>query len=717
MRLSVITLSILATTYSLASYASGEPQTTEAVERLKIYGQQQSGYLNEEQQSGSKLKLSIQETPQSITVISNQQMQDFALDDLNSVLENSSTVNVEQVETDRTYYSSRGFELNNFQIDGLGLPLINSNTHGRMDSALYERIEVVHGANGIMTGVGSPAATVNLVRKRPTSDFQGYVKGSLSSWSGKRIEGDVSGAINDWLRARTVVVADQGESYLDRYENRSEVFYGVVDIAPTNNTLITLGHSETRSETDGNMWGALTLFYGDGTPTNFPVSTNIAADWSTWNVEESRSFVDVETALNDYWTLRAAYNRVRTDEDSYLFYTYLPDPATGLDPETGLGLVGYASEYDLDDKQDMFDIYLSGSFAAFGQRHELVVGASHARLDYIDTSLYDFHTGNGFPAMPPLEEWDGDTPFPEFTDGLTGSEIDNTQKAVYAQARFGLTDATKLLVGGRYNDFTTEGEGYGVDQSRDDAQFIPYVGVTHNLTDETTLYASYTETFMAQIQVDRNFERLDPLTGENTEVGIKMSLFGDRALLSAAYFQVQQKNLAVGDGTIENPNTGAPQLVYRAVDGIESKGFELQIAGELAPGLQGTVAATSFNVDGDETVADYTPENLFRASLTYTPAAFERLKLGASFQWQDSISRFQQLVGDSYANAGEEIITRQDAYGRLNLMASYAFNERVMLSLNANNVTDEKYINSLLWPNQGYYGAPSNYSASLTWKF
>ncbi|WP_323125279.1 TonB-dependent siderophore receptor [Pseudidiomarina terrestris] len=720
MRYSAITLALFSASLASAPAFSAkmlEPQTMEAMERLQITGQKQSGYLTEEQQGGSKLKLSIKETPQTVTVISKEQMQDFALDDLNSVLETSATVNVEQVETDRTYYSSRGFELNNFQVDGLGLPLINSNTHGRLDSALYERIEVVHGANGIMTGVGSPAATVNLVRKRPTSEVQGYVSGTLSSWSGQRLEGDVSGALNNWLRGRAVVVVDNGESYLDRYENESEVFYGVIDIAPSNSTLITLGHSESRSKTDGNMWGALTLFYGDGTPTNFDRSTNIAADWSTWNVKESRSFIDLESALSDHWTLRMAYNRVRSDEDSYLFYTYLPDPATGLDPETGLGLVGYASEYDLDDKQDMFDVYLSGSFSAAGRQHEVVVGASHARLDYIDTSLYDFHTGNGFPAMPALEDWDGDTPFPEFTDGLAGSEIDNTQKAVYAQARFAFTDATKLLVGGRYNDFTTEGVGYGVDQSRDDAQFIPYLGLTHDLNEVATVYASYTETFMAQTQVDRNFNRVDPLTGENTEVGVKMSLFGDRALLSAAYFDVQQTNLAVGDGTVENPNTGAPTQVYRTTDGVSSKGFEAQLAGTLATGLQGTLALTSFEVDGDETVEDYTPENLFRASLTYQPEAIAGLKLGASFLWQDSISRFQRYVGDSYANAGDPIITQQGAYGRLNLMASYAFTEQLKLTLNANNLGDKKYINSLLWPNQGYYGAPRNYSASLTWAF
>ncbi|CAB0151365.1 Ferripyoverdine receptor [Pseudidiomarina piscicola] len=707
----------IAVSIALAPAAfAAELQTTEAMERLEIRGEQQSGYLANEQQSASKLDLSVKETPQTVTVITAEKLKDFALNDLNSALESSATINVEQVESDRTYYTSRGFAVNNFQVDGLGLPLINDNTHGRVDAALYERIEIVHGANGVMTGIGSPSATVNLVRKRPTGETKGYVSATAGSWDTFRIEGDFSAVINDAFRVRTVVVADDRESYLDRYANQSQVFYAVADYAPNSETLVTVGHSESTSKTEGNLWGALTLYYGDGSPTNFDSSTNIAADWSQWDVQESRTFVDIETALSDYWNLRVAYNRVRTDEDSYLFYTYLADPAAGLDPETGLGLIGYGSEYDLDDKQDTLDAYVSGSFRAWGEEHQLVVGASYARLDYTDTSLYDFHTGNGFPALPALEDWNGATPFPEFTDGLAGSAIDNTQRSVYMQTRLSLTEDLKFLAGGRYTNFETEGFGYGVDNSRDESKFVPYFGVTYAMTEQVTAYASYTETFMAQNLRDENFERLPALTGKNSEIGFKADLFNGGALLSAAYFDVQQENLGVGAGEVMNPETNVPEPIYRAVDGIESKGFEVELSGEILPGLQGNVALTSFSIDGDALVEDYTPENLFRSSLTYRPASMDQLKLGATYIWQDKISRVQGTVGDTYANAGDIIVTTQDAYGRLNLMASYQLTKALQLSVNVNNATDEKYLNSLLWA-QGYYGAERSYSANVSYAF
>ncbi|MGM0526145.1 MAG: TonB-dependent siderophore receptor [Pseudomonadota bacterium] len=715
-KLSKIALSLTLAGLPLTIAAEEVQDTDKVMERLKVTGQQQEGYRSSSAEGATKLGLTLKETPQTVTVITRQQIEDFGLDDINSVVESAAAVNVENVETDRVYYTSRGFELNNFQVDGLGLPLVNNNTHGRIDTALYERVEVIHGANGIMTGVGSPAATINMVRKRPTSDTQVTLQGKLGSWDQQRVEVDASGKLSQRTRGRVVAAVDSGESYLDRYENDTKVFYAVADFALTDNALVTVGHSEHESHTDGNMWGALTLYHGDGTPTNYHESTNVAADWSEWKVSESRSFIDLEAALSDNWTLRAAYNRVRTDEDSLLFYTYLADAEVGLDPETGLGLIGYGSEYDLDDKQDMLDVYASGSFNAWGQMHDVVVGANYSRLDYVDSSLYDYHTGNGFPVMPALNEWDGDTPLPEFTDSQAGSVIDNTQKAVYAQARLSLTEDLKLLVGGRYNDFETDGIGYGVDQSRDDAQFIPYFGVTYDVSDALTTYASYTETFLAQTERNRNFERLEPLTGKNSELGIKADLFNQRALLSLAYFHIEQENLAVGDGDAINPETGVPEPVYRAADGVSSDGIELELAGEIIEGLQGSVSATVFDVDGDSLVEDYTAEKLFRSSLTYELPTMPELKLGATYQWQDKTSRVQGVVGDMYANAGESIVTRQPAYGLLGLMASYKVNDNLSLRINGYNVTDEKYLNSLYWA-QGFYGAPANYSATVTYTF
>jgi outer membrane receptor for ferric coprogen and ferric-rhodotorulic acid len=120
----------------------------------------------------SRLDLSIIEIPQSVSVITSAQMQDFQLKNINAALDSATGVNVQRIETDRTYYTARGFDITNFQIDGVGLPLTSGNNHADEDTAIYERIEVIRGANGLMTGVGNPSATVNFIRKRPTLDTQ-----------------------------------------------------------------------------------------------------------------------------------------------------------------------------------------------------------------------------------------------------------------------------------------------------------------------------------------------------------------------------------------------------------------------------------------------------------------------------------------------------------------------------------------------------------------
>ncbi|ALS97431.1 TonB-dependent siderophore receptor [Lacimicrobium alkaliphilum] len=714
--LSSLALAVLASSPTMAQQQPDKVPDSDlrSIETLVITSSRNTGYLAQDAKVASKLNLSIQQTPQSISVFSREQMNDFALDNVNDVLGNVTGVNVEQVETDRTYFKARGFDITNFQIDGLGLPLINGNAHGDMDTAIYERIEVVRGANGLMAGSGNPSATINLVRKRPTEDFQANVTGSYGSWSNARLEGDVSGRIGDNTRGRLVIARQDKESYLDRYELEKDVIYGVLDFQLGDDSLLTLGHSSHTSDAKGNLWGALTLYYGDGSPTNFDASTSTSASWSNWQVEEQRSFADLTHSFSSNWSLRVSYSRNRTDEDSLLFYTYLGDAATGLDPQTGLGLVGYGSEYDLDDEQDLLDIYTSGEFTAFGRHHEVVFGASWAELSYQDKSLYDFHTGNGFPLLPAMQNWDGNTPLPEFTDGLTGSDVTDTQKAWYLAARFNLNENINLITGLRHNDWQTKGESYGLDETRDDSQSIPYLGLIYDINEQLTAYASYTETFVAQREKDRNFERLGPLTGEAREIGIKSQLFNGNALLTLAWFDIEQVNLAVFDTTIENPNTGVPEDVYKGAEGISSQGFEVELAGEVLPGLQASIGLTSFDIDGDDQVEAYTPEKSLRLATTYRLPMLEKLRVGASVQWQDDIYRSQGIVSGLYVNAGEEIITRQDAYALVNLMASYEINQNLSLNLNINNLTDETYLNSLYWA-QGYYGAPRNVMASVSW--
>ena len=105
------------------------------VEKIEITGTYIDGYAANKVGGASRLDLSIIEIPQSVSVISNAQMADYQLKDINSALDTATGLNIERIETDRTYYTARGFDVTNFQVDGVGLPLTLGNSHADEDTA------------------------------------------------------------------------------------------------------------------------------------------------------------------------------------------------------------------------------------------------------------------------------------------------------------------------------------------------------------------------------------------------------------------------------------------------------------------------------------------------------------------------------------------------------------------------------------------------------
>ena len=309
------------------------------IEKIEVKGTYIEGYGINEVGGASRLDLSIIEIPQSVSVITNAQMNDFQLTDINSALDSATGVHVERIETDRTYYTARGFDITNFQIDGVGLPLTSGNNHADEDTAIYDRVEVIRGANGLMTGVGNPSATINFIRKRPTKNRKVGISTTIGSWNKKRVEFDASTELTESVSARLVLVKQKNDSYLDRYQQDKSIAYAFIGADLTDNTYVSISHSYMNNDASGNNWGANPLYYTDGSATNFASSTNTSANWSNWQVNKNNTVVELAHHFNESWTLRATYSHKTTDEDTELFYVYgTPDKTTGL------GLLGYASD-------------------------------------------------------------------------------------------------------------------------------------------------------------------------------------------------------------------------------------------------------------------------------------------------------------------------------------------------------------------------------------
>ena len=642
------------------------------------------------------LDLSLRQTPQSVTVVTAQQIQDFSLNTANELLATLPGINVESVETDRTYYNSRGFDITNFQVDGVGQPLIWGIQYGDLDTAIYDRIEAIRGANGMMTGTGNPSATINYIRKRPTKDFQAEVDGSYGSFNDRRIQADVSGPLNasGTVEGRLVYANEQSDSWLNYYGVKRNVYYGIASWDITPRLKLTGGYSQQDNLAHGNSWGALPLTYAYGSPTTFPVSATTAAPWTYWNTHDKTAFTELSYAFDNGWTTKAVLTHRSYDYDARLLYAYnYPDKTTGL------GVDGMSGLYPAKADQTMFDAMATGPFTLFGRQHEAVIGVNLASAT---TKQWEAFSSDAI-TYPALSSWGAAYPAtPTYPDAYLAEDTRTHSSRLYGAVHLNLTDQLKGIVGFNAIHLKETGFSYGVDQTRSDDAVSPYVGAVYDLTKNVSAYASYSDIFNPQIQTDINHKELPAAKGKSYEAGLKTQWFGDRLLATAAVFKSEQYGLAQFAGYYP----GTADSYYSGVDTFV-KGYELEVAGKLTPtwSLNGGWTDLSVKDPSGADIRTYEPRKTLKLSTTYAIPQWRDLKLGAAVRWQGDISTVDQAT----------TIT-QKAYSVTDLMASFRIAPHVTAALNVKNAFNKKYWASLEW-NQALYAAPQSVTATLTYRY
>lgn len=649
--------------------------------------------------SATGLNLSLRDTPQSISVTTRTTMDDFRLDSVNDLLGLATGIVVEKVETDRTYYTARGFDIVNFQLDGVGTPFVYGLVDGDLDTAVYERVEVIRGAAGLVANTGNPSATINFVRKRPTAGFQAAAGLSLGSWNGRRLDADVAGPLNEAgsVRGRLVLAYEDKDSYLDRYHLEKGVAHGIVEADLDADTLLTVGHTAQANRPRGNNWGALPLWFSDGSPTHYDTSINTAPRWTYWNADLGQSFVELRHQFANGWELQGGLMHKSTSSQGRLFYVYgEPDAATGA------GTMAWPSLYDLDNRQNIVDLRLAGPFTLGGRTHELVFGASVSRSSLHDVSNHGEGIGT---VLPDLANWDGDYPMPAFNGGGGGSRFVDKQRSLYAATRLRPLDGVQVLLGANATWIASSGESYGASRAKQENKLTPYIGTVVDLTSTLAAYGSYTTIFFPQSEVGADLNRLESADGMNAEVGLKAEWLDKRLTGTLALFRARQDNLA----TYARYDDEHGVSIYQGVDTL-SQGVELELAGALTPTWQINAGYTQLEVEtaDGQAARSFTPRRLLR--LTTTWQALPALKLGAGVAWQSAIHR------DDVTVAGLPVRTAQGAYALVDLMARYDFDKHWSATLNIDNATDQKHFTSLYW-SQSFYGAPRSVTLGLHWTY
>lgn len=682
--------------------ASGLGATTEGT----------GSYTTGSTSTATKMNLSIRETPQSISVITRQRMDDQQLNSVTQVLNQTPGITMSQDGGQRYNIYSRGSAINTYQLDGVTTTQENQTRNmpsTLLDMTLYDRVEIVRGATGLMTGAGEPGGVVNLIRKRPTRQFQSHIQGTVGSWDAYRSEVDVSGPLIEGgdLRGRMVAAKQKSGSFRDWYKEDKDILYGVLEADLNEDTLVRFGVDYQKFKATGSP--GVPLLFTNGKQTNFSRSTSSGARWMYDELETTNYFMAAEHTFANDWQLKLAANYMDSNRDNYNGSYQTSSGRAWINEETGAArMLRYNAEAD--QTQRGLDLTLQGPFSLFGRTHEFITGFNYQNYK-------NDHTGYDV-GVTSVNFYDWDNYLPRPTDtGEIGEilNIKSSQRGTYAAFKFNLMDDLNVIVGARTSDYDYDYYYWPTSFGSPDVKMhergevTPYAGIIYDLTPEQSVYASYTDIFKPQSNLDRNGTVIGPVIGSNYEVGWKGAFYDGRLNASTALFLVKRDNLAVEDsgeivqGTLD-------QQAYKGAKGTETKGIDLELSGEVLPGWQVMTSyshARTEDADGVRQLTQYSLDT-FRFWNTYRfQGDWNRMTVGGGVSWNSSMSLYYSSLN---ARA------TQDDYTVASLMARYQVTDKLAATVNLNNIFDEKYYSGI-GGSVGHYGDPRNASLNLRYDF
>ena len=668
-------------------------------------------YTSQAMGSSTRLSLSPRETPQSVTVMTRQRMDDQGITQLSDLVQQTPGLSLDSAGntgSDSSTIYSRGFEIDNYLIDGVGQ--VNSN-YNRLfqsnDMALFDRVEIVRGATGLMSGLGSPGGALNMIRKRPVQDFQAMAKLEAGSWNHYRSEVDVSTPLNQegTMRGRIVGVIQNNRSYIERLRERKRILYATVEADLTPSTLARLGFSYQEHNATSHARSGRPGFFADGARTEWSRSDSAAADWAYSRRRNQAFFASLEHRFDNDWLVKGTYSYTASRYDEVLGYAAggFPDRASGK------GVLIWAGRWAGTPKQNSLDVYATGPYTLFGRRHELVVGATLTHTEE-DTPTYGLWRFNGWDnAIGNIYDWDGASPGAPVNPANGRMHIREKTASAYITTRLRPTDDLSVILGARMTSWENDKRNYdlagvGTNSLRqaEHDKLTPYVGVVYDVSKAWSVYAGYTSIFQPQTYQDTSGNYLKPLLGNSYELGVKGSLLNDNLNVSAAAFYLKQDNLAVALPGEFAPNGDS---AYEAVAGARTRGFELEATGQVLPHWQlaaGFTRSVSKNKDGG-VLRNEVAQNVFKLFTTYhMPNIGNGLTIGGGVRVQSAI--YQDGLGPN----GERFT--QKSYAVIDLMGRYAITDKVSAYVNVYNLLDKKYYSGV---GTAYYGAPLSLKAGV----
>jgi outer-membrane receptor for ferric coprogen and ferric-rhodotorulic acid len=622
---------------------------------------------------GGKVARSIKETPNSVSVLTRQQMDDQNVTTIQEALRYVTGVSSIDYGDGTAYFRARGSQLG---IEFDGVPTLSGLQYQlQFDLAMYDRVEIMRGPAGSIDGMGEPGGVVNLVRKRPQDQFHLAAETQVDSFGSVRQMIDVTGPLNKdgTVRGRAVLVGSDGTQSIDRTRSKEVMAYGALDWDLTPRTTLSLSGGYQVSPISGIDYGAGGVLNSTRTALTGRVPSSFTQNFSpSWNyaytsLQEGNANL-VHRFENDWQSSTTLFYR---HELSKAYYAY-SGPGATVDGLARFGDQRQRTSYDWFGA----DTNVSGPIRLLGQTHTLTIGANYsmmtssAQSGYLAltgpySGLFSLYDPNAVPAV--------DVPYTFGTNHRT------VQYGVYAQARIKLADPLTLVLGGRvaFLQDRTQSTLPSVTDWTTNAQinhrFLPSAGLLWDIVPSITAYANYARFLDAQTESTYSGAGLPPRSGEQYEVGVKGSFLNGRLNANAALFSIDDNNRAIADP--------AHQYYYISAGKARDRGVELEVTGQPMPDWNVYAGYTYLNAHYENDSPDLTdgtdPKHLFKlwTKYTFSSGTLRGFSVGGGMLAQTRISR------------GVE----QGGYAIFNAQIGYRFNKHVEASLQLNNVFNREY--------------------------
>ena len=656
------------------------------------------GYHATRSASATRTDTAIHETPQSISVVSKDVVEDLGATRLQDALDYAGGVGRANNFGGQglTTFTVRGFTTGEFYRNGFP---INRGYPNMPDANTIERLEVLRGPATMLYGRGDPGGTFNVVSKQPLAERTVTLGSQLNDQGMKRGTLDASGPLDEEgrLAYRLNVVGEGGDTFRDHVETERYGVTPVITWQATDDTKVTFEGDFMRNNHP--LDRGLTRFPNQrGTPSRDTFWGD--KDAGKLHNDNNMAQLRFEHALSDNWTLGGGFQWLDGSLKGNAIEANGPG-SLGADGRTLQRNFNYR-KLEWTDKD--YQLNLTGHFSTGGFDHTLLTGIEYEDYDYKSIIQRSSAAAGTYPIdiFNPVYG----QARPALTRTPTHDKENLKTYAAFVQDQVALTERLKVLAGARFERFEHDYQNYvGKSWQAADNAVTPRVGVIYDLTDTVAVYADAARSFKPNTGASREGGGFAPEKGKSYEMGIKWEALDRQLSVDAAIYQIEKKNVLTTDPVDNTFSVAAGQ--------VRSRGFDLNVAGNLTPEWRviGGYAYVDAEVTRDNTLRSGTrlmniPRNSFSLLNVYEfqDGALKGLGLGAGGKYVDQ--RAGQTANTAFS---------MDAYTVVDLLGYYKVNERVRLNLDVKNLFNREYEEGAFGNIYAYPGAPRTVQVGIAY--